>query len=959
VIYVPHSLLQLSVREVVTSANDARLRILRKFADTLEQCPRMREESSRELLIANIGSRLGVGLSLRKQATPRADIIELVRVCARLPNGLDLIADELEFLDPLAPEVPELLQLCKEWQSAASHLAGMRQQGSITLGWSGIPPRNLNFTGREDLLRQLHGRLTPGTMTAVLPQALRGLGGVGKSQLAVEYAYRHRMDFDFIWWIPAERPVQIQASLVELGQRLGLGTPSDVNLAVTMVIDALRGNSRSSQKIPQNWLLIFDNAENPQDTWPYLPTGSSGRILITSRNSQWINLAQPLEVDVFRRTESIELLLRRGPDLSTNDADRLARALGDLPLAIEQAAAWRAETGMPADEYIRLLRDKQVEMLDLPGPLDYRKSVAAAWNVSLDKLRVHNPMALRLLQMCAFFAPEPIPRPMLVNTTGQPDLDLVIQDPLRLNEAIRDINRCALARIDHRVNSIQLHRLVQAILKNQMSQESRMIMRHAAHLLLAANDPHLPHDAERWPEYSELYPHIVASNAIECSDSTVRELIVNTAQFLNFWGELRTSLELSQQAYDTWLSRLGASHMDTLKIGRWLGCMLWANGNFQRSSEFNVELLEIHRATLGDDHEDTLDAMGSVAGDRRARGDFAGALELSQMIHERCVERFGHNDLLTLTAAHNVGVSLRLSGKFVEAKTQDEITYQRRLKVCGYEHPLSLFTQIGLILDRRESGDYLEASFEYEAVVARCRKIWGNLNPQTLRAILPQAGMRRKAGDYVGALAAADEAFEGLVSQYGINHPHTISAQLSRSISLRLVGDIEEANRLGIDAVERYRHVLGDDHPHTLSALTQQAVILRLLGACDDARSLNQTALDGLRARLGEDHPLTIVTAMNLASDLFALGQPQAAHELDATTAEKAERLLGYDHPISLSVMANLAQDLCVLGREEGKRLRRELHARAIARLSLEHPAVTAIADPDSRATCDIDPMPL
>lgn len=829
--------------------------------------------------------------------------------------------------------------------------------------WGGVPPRNPMFTGREDLLGQLHERLEPGAMTAVLPQALHGLGGVGKSQLAVEYAYRHREDFDIIWWVPAELTVQIQNSLTELGERLELGVPNEANIAVGVVLDALKGSVRGGRHIPSNWLLVFDNAEDPKNVLPYLPTGGSGRILVTSRNSQWLNLASPLEVDVFQRQESIELLQRRGPDLNDDDADRLAAALGDLPLAIEVAAAWRAETGMPADEYIQLLRDKQIEMLDLPGPPDYQKSVAAAWNLSLTKLETSNPAALRLLQVCAFFAPEPIPRAMFANARGVSvveELDQALHDRLKLNAAIRDINRYALARIDHRVNSIQMHRLVQAVLVSQMDEDEQATMRHGTHLLLAANDPFTPAGNEQWPKYNELYPHVVASNAIECEDSAVRELVYNMAQFLYYWGDHRASREMSQQIYDIWHRRLGESHVDTLKIGRWLGFMLWINGEFQRAAEFDAALLDLHQSTLDEDHEDTLDAINSVAGDRRAQGDFSGALELSRTILQRDVERFGDNDPLALNAAHNLGVSLRLSGRFAEALERDEQTYQRKVETYGTDHADSLITQVGLTIDQRELGEYVAASTTHEDIVGRYRLIHGPLNPATLRAILHQAGMRRKAGDHTGATAAADEAYEGLSRRYGPDHPDTIAAVLSRSINLRQAGDIEGARRLGEDVLERYRRTLGDDHPHTLSASTVLAVSCRLLNELDRAQELDQSALDGFRARLGDDHPSTIVAAVNLASDRFALGDIQGAYDLDIATSDVAQALLGPDHPTTLACRSNLARDLRALGQdEEGDALRSKVIVEAIARLGNAHPAISSFTELDKRADCDIDPMPL
>ena len=206
--------------------------------------------------------------------------------------------------------------------------------------FGGVPPRNPNFTGREDLLAELAHRLAPGARTVLLPEALHGMGGVGKSQLATEYAYRNRARFDLIWWIQAERPVKIINSLVELGMRLGFNAGAESNVAVKQVVDALK--DARNVEVPADWLLIFDNAESVADLRPYLPIGGSGHIIVTSRNSQWLTVARPLEVTVFDREESVRALCRRDPDLSEYDGSRLAEALGDLPLAIA-----RRETSTP------------------------------------------------------------------------------------------------------------------------------------------------------------------------------------------------------------------------------------------------------------------------------------------------------------------------------------------------------------------------------------------------------------------------------------------------------------------------------------------------------------------------------------------------------------------------------------------------------------------------------------
>lgn len=836
-----------------------------------------------------------------------------------------------------------------------------RRKTFVTPVFGGVPPRNPNFTGRADLLQELDRRLVRGATAAVLPEALHGMGGVGKSQLAIEYAYRNKAKYDVIWWIPAERSVKIVNSLVELGDRLDLNVGAEANVAVQQVLDALK--SGRHPKVPANWLLIFDNADSPAAVQQYLPTGGTGRILVTSRNSQWLSVARPLEVDVFRRAESVQLLCRRDPDLTEGDASRLADALGDLPLAIAQAAAWRVETGMPASEYMELLAEKQLELLDVTTTLDYPKSVAAMWNLSLNQLKRKNSSALRLLQACAFLAPEPIARSMFTNSRNidvLPELSRILRDRLRLTEAIRDINRFALVRIDHRTNSIEMHRLVQTVLISQMSDQERDDLRHAAHLILGANDPDSPDDSEQWSKYADLGAHLSASNAYECQEESVRGLVYNQAKFLYRWGEHEQSVNLSGRVYKIWSERLGPEHPETLRIGRWYGSMLWVVGRYAEAAEFNLALLEPHRRVFGEEHEDTIEAIGSVATDYRARGDFDEALRLSIQNYENCVRYLGDDDPVTLTAAHNLGVSYRLVGDFRAARKLDTDTWERKVQIYGQEHPISLATEVAVVIDMRETGDYIDSRAQLEGIIRVLERQNRPLNPSLLAAMRQLAVVRRKAGDHEGALAAADIALSGLVARYGPDHADTLAAALCKSVELRHHGRIGKATQLGQDTLTRYAKTFGADHPHTLCAAVNVAILRRAVGEAEGARDLDQATLDKFRARLGVDHPSTLVTAVNFASDLHELGEFQAASDLDTDTLRRLAVVHGEDHPTTLACKVNLAQDTRSLGDVDGAdRLHREAVEALRHRLGAEHPAVTQLADGDRRADCDLDPIPL
>jgi tetratricopeptide (TPR) repeat protein len=823
--------------------------------------------------------------------------------------------------------------------------------------WGNVPPRNPNFTGRESLMAHLHERIRSGT-TAVLPHALHGMGGVGKSQLAVEYVYRHQSDFELIWWIPAERPPQIENALVELAQRLQLPGGPQANTAVPAVREALRLGRPYA-----NWLLILDNAESPEAVRGYFPAGGPGSIMVTSRNPQWTSIAQPLEVDVFTREESIELLRQRGPELSDEDADRLAEALGDLPLALDQAAAWRAETGMPASEYLRLFEQKRTALLEVSAPLDYQLPVAAAWNVSLDRLAISSPGALRLLQVCAFFAPLPIPRTLFYRTQASdvpPELEGVLRDPIQLGRAIREINKYALAKIDHRTNSIQMHRLVQAVLVDQLTDAERESTRHHAHTMLAASDPRDPNSPDQWRTYGDLYPHTMAAGAYRSTDPWVRQLVDNVSRYLYWWGSHEAAYDLAERAHEARRDQLGADNPATLQAGHWMGWLLFVLGRFQEAAELNAEIVRTYRETSAEDTEDFLRALGAVAADHRVAGDFAAALELAQDVYDRHVRALGPEDPETINAAHNLGVSLRLSGHLRRAYEIDYRNQQLRTQLYGTDYPVTLESTRNLITGRRELGDYVGARAEAQAVADQLRHQLVEGHPQILRSLRTLSTVLRKAGDHRAAREVSEEAYEGLVTRYGEGHPDTLAAMLNLSIDLRQTGDMDTAAELGEKAYEGYRTLIGEAHPHTIAARLNWAVTQRLRGNLAQARRINEEGFAALREQLGEDHPLTLSAAVNLATDLYAHGQYPAAYERDRDAVRRLVRGFGEDHPTTLAAQGNMAIDLIALGREEEAH---ELHADTVARcqrvLGTDHPATVVATDLTTRADCDLDPLPL
>ncbi|MEU6810947.1 FxSxx-COOH system tetratricopeptide repeat protein [Streptomyces sp. NPDC046831] len=821
--------------------------------------------------------------------------------------------------------------------------------------WGNVPQRNRNFTGREVLLERLQERLSSG-VTAVLPEALHGMGGVGKSQIAIEYVYRHSRDYRLIWWIPSEQENQIVQSLIELGEQMGLQVGSEMS-AVPAVLDALRRGEPYS-----DWLLVFDNAENPKQVRKYFPSDGPGRIVVTSRNFQWSTDASSLEVDVFAREESVALLRRRSPQLPDDAVDHLAAALGDLPLAVEQAAVWLAETGMPVQQYLEVYERNFTELMQSEPPGDYPLSVAAAWNVSLGRLRETRPDALQLLQVCAFFAPEPIEWDLFSAVRGvsvPPELQSALDDPVKLGRAVREIGRYALARIDHRQNTVQLHRLVQRVLVEQMNAQEQATMRHAAHQLLSHADPRNPQRATYWPRYSALLTHVGASQAIECEEPWTRRLVLNEVWFLRARGDHAAALRLGERAAEIWKERLGEDHEEVLAIDQQIAEALREQGaDLRRAYELQSGLVQRFRRVLGEEHEDTLQAQSFMAIHHRIRGSFNEARELDRRVYDTSLRVFGADDPATLLAAHNYAVSLRLAGDSEHARTLDEDTWQRRIEALGEDHIYTLSTREAYLLDLQEVGRYEEALEGYDKLADEVTEKLGERHPFTALVNRNRCVTRRKTGDHDGAYVLSRQYIELIADVLGTDSRYYLLIAVSHANDLRQIGKLQESRALSQQVMEQHRNRYGREHPHSYACAMNLAVTLRLLQQAEAALELDQETVDGLTRLLGPGHPRTLLARMNLASDHFALGRPEEALAIDEAVAEESARLRE-NHPANLAVQLNLSYDLKALRRaEESDRLYAEALGRYRNLLGPAHPA-TLDAEKGLRANADIDLLSL
>ncbi|MGP4114235.1 FxSxx-COOH system tetratricopeptide repeat protein [Streptomyces sp. 4N509B] len=856
---------------------------------------------------------------------------------------------------PATPSDTEVRKADQIMQSQSSQTLRVRRSSQPRV-MGNVPPKNSNFTGRESLLTAVEEQLRAEETAAVLPHALHGMGGVGKSQLAIEYIYRHSHEYNVIWWIPAERDSLVLGALAELAAALNLDVGPQANTAVPAVREALR-----TGKPYDNWLLVFDNAEDIESVRSYFPTGGPGKIIVTSRNRDWERVATPLTVNVFEREESITLLQRRARHLSAEDADKLAEALGDLPLAIEQAGAWHAATGMPVDEYLELLEQRRPDILDLAPSPDYPISVAAAWNISLDQLVETNPAARQLLEICACMAPEPIPLGMLRGTRNvdiSPELDPVLRDPVLLARATRDLSKLSLIKLDHKNRTLQMHRLMQTVVAVGLDEEKSRELRRAAHVLLASANPDAPTLPDQWPDYQALLPHVLTSGAVRSPDPWVRELIISMVLYLYYWGAHQAAADMAREAWTAWHAQSGEEDTQVLLMGKHLAFMSLQIGDIAEAVELNERVLEVSRREAIPE-EDLIDSMTQMAGALRYKGDFSVARALDEEADSRARDLFGPEEPGTLQAAHGFAVTLRGCGEFARARALDEETVRQYETLYGPEHALTLNTLSGLAIDIREEGDYPDARLMQEETYRVYRTAFGEDNAATINAARNLAECRRRDGALTEASELTEETLDRFILRYGPRYSSTLACAVNAVIDRRIRGDFAASRELGEQTLERYRSTLGTQHAFVFVTMVNLAATLRATGDIDAAEAMDTEAAGALAATLGDTHPYTLTARLGLANNHYARLDFAAARSLDEANLPQLVETCGADHPVTHACRANLALDLRGLGQvQEADALNAEAVEGFLGVVGTDHPWLMA-ARLHRRIECDIVPMPL
>jgi tetratricopeptide (TPR) repeat protein len=499
---------------------------------------------------------------------------------------------------------------------------GPRGPGGLPPVWNLLLGSNPDFTGRTAILDALHAGLTQ-NQGMVRPQVIAGTGGVGKTQLAVEYAYQHRADFDTVWWIRAETTASLHADYAALAPEVGLGTSPDQDTMVDAVREWLEHNPR--------WLLIFDNVDNPPATIPLLPRVGEGQLIMTSQQGDDLDgRADLVPLDVLTEEEATQFLLTRTKETDLAAARQLATALGNLPLALEQAGAFIAQTKViTLARYLELHKQRSLELLERGRPRGrHERTVGTTWELSLQRLQQETP-AVELLNLLAFLAPDDLPWGLLASHADLlPDtLATAGRDELVLAEVIGALQRYSLVKVAG--DGLSTHRLLQAVIGQDLTADARREWAAAAVRLLQASFPHDSGDVRTWEDCQRLLLHALAvtehAERLDVESEATSELLDRTATYLQGRAQFTQAKILFQRALAIAEGNLEPAD-PTLGVRRTnLGILLQDLGDLSGAMTQYERALVIDEAAYGSDHPEVATDRGNLGSVLQALGDLSGA----------------------------------------------------------------------------------------------------------------------------------------------------------------------------------------------------------------------------------------------------------------------------------------------------------------------------------------------
>ena len=798
------------------------------------------------------------------------------------------------------------LLLSKEERKGFLEAAGMSIEHWPAEYWNVPYQHNPYFVGRETILQSLRQRLIPGEKATALTQSISGLGGIGKTQTAVEYAHRYGEQYEAVLWIQADSQEVAMVGLLRLATEvLGLPEQQEAEQQIAAVMRWLQKR--------HNWLLIFDNVEDPQAILStFVPSKHQGSVLITTRRRDAGTLAHNEVLPLLSEDEAILFLLRRAgriaksasvTDATSTDfflARDLCQFLGHLSLALDQAGAYIAENGCSLQRYRELYEHSRPKLLDRRGSRDHPDSVVMTFWLSWEQIQQRNALAGKALQFCAFLATDQIPEPLVQAGIMFSETEKAPED-VELDEALGLLYRYSL--IERAGPSLSLHRLVLDVTQEVLSEEEQQQWMRRAIRVVNAFFPSGEHGT--WLQCELLLPH-----ALTCAK---------------------------------WISVLGQKKSEDARLLGASGLYLYERGQYREAEPLLKHALLIQEEQLEVSFTDVTNSLNNLAALYRAQGRYGEAeplLKHALLIRE---EQLGVSHPHTASSLNNLAALYRIQGRYGEA----ELLYQRALDITegqlGASHPQTAASLNNLAAVYESQGRYGEAEPLYRRALRIAEKQLGASHPQTAASLNNLAGLYESQGRYEEAEPLLKHALLIREEQLGASHPLLVTNLNNLATLYQSQGHYEEAEPLLKRALDIAEGQLGASHPQTAISLNNLAALYQVQGRYGEAEPLLKQALLIREEQLGASHPDKAASLNSLATLYESQGRYEEAEPLYQHALLIREEQLGASHPQTAVSLNNLAALYRVQGRygEAEPLLKRALDI-AEGQLGASHPQTAA-----------------
>jgi tetratricopeptide (TPR) repeat protein/DNA-binding XRE family transcriptional regulator len=827
------------------------------------------------------------------------------------------------------------------------------------------PPfmRNLYFTGRSAQLKQLHTLLMAGKQVA-LTQAISGLGGIGKTQLALEYAYRYQKSYHDIFWVSADADTDMDteeswmASYVRLAGLLHLPEyeEADQNKAKDAVHRWLRKHT--------NWLLILDNVEDFSLLQQFVPDDRQGAVLLTTRRGVTEPVAQALELELLPENDAILFLLKRTKRLAVNRsleeasehdieaAKAVTRLLGNLPLALDQAGAYILETQCGFAEYLTLFQTCRGQLLQRRiaerMPTDHPESVTATFTLNFQQIQRQNSAAGELLSLFAFLSPDAIPEEIV--TAGASSLRSVLAsvavDAFQFNQAIEVLYAYSLVQRDLKGKTLSVHRLVQVVLQDAIEEGERHIWRERGMQAVNAAFPHAEH--ETWPQCERLLVQalFVAQliDQYQVIDEGAGRLLYETASYLKDRGRQVEAEPLYRKALHIQEQQLGPEHPDVAHALNGLASLYFEQSKYMEAEPLYQQALHIWGQQLKPEYPEMANALTNLATLYLQQGKYTEAESFYQRALYIWEQQLGPPDPRIAYTLSGLGVLyFQQQGRYAEAEALLRRALRIREQQLGPEHPDVAYALNNLATFYREQRRYAEAEPLYQQASYIWERQLGPEHPLVAHPLSNLADLHRQQGRYAEAESLFQRALHIREQRFGSEHTDVAYSFGNMGTLYLEQGKYAEAESFYQRALSILNRQLGSEHPDVAFILIGLADTYLEQGKYAEAEPLYQQAI----RQLGLEHPLVSFALNGLANLYREQERYTEAEPLYQQALAIWEQQLGPEHPD----VANALNGLANLYLEQGKYVEaKPLFQRALRireqQLGSDHPATAeTVAD--------------